>query len=318
MSRAIRIGTRGSKLALAQAGLVKEALEKAHPEIICTLEVMKTSGDDFSAGKAEMGETTLKGLFVKELEEALFKGTIDCAVHSVKDMETDLPPGLKLAAVMKREDPRDALVAKEASSLKNLPASAVVGVSSLRRQAQLKRLRRDLDVRPIRGNVDTRLKKLDDGEYGALILAGCGLRRLGWEKRISEWIDPAVMLPAPGQGALGIEIAEERKELSDLFQALEDADSHWEIRAERALLKALGGSCRVPVGALAHVEGENITLRGVVLSPEGLKLIQEEISGAKKSAERLGTELASHLRAAGADRLLYGNWTQKAGAASNG
>lgn len=308
----LRIGTRGSKLALAQAALVKEALEKMQPGITCELQILKTSGDDFSAGESSALPTeALKGLFVKEIEEALLKGTIDLAVHSAKDMETELPKGLKLAAVLKREDPRDALVAKSGWTLKDLPANAAVGVSSLRRQAQLKRLRRDLEIRPIRGNVDTRLRKLDEGKYDALVLAACGLKRLGFQGRVSQFLEPNQMLPAPGQGVLAVEILEDRADFAQLLKAVDDADSHWEMKAERSLLKALGGSCRVPVGALARVDGENLTLVGAVLSPDGLKEVRKEISGSKKSAERLGTELASHLRAAGADRLLYGNWAVK-------
>lgn len=311
MKRLLRIGTRGSKLALAQAKEVKLALEKAHPDLTCEFTVLKTSGDDFTAGKpsAAAGTTTIKGLFVKEIEDALLEDRAELAVHSVKDLATEMPEGLRLAAVLKREDPRDALVTKAGgASLKTLAAEVAVGASSLRRQSQLKRARRDLELRPIRGNVDTRLRKLDAGEYGALILAGCGLRRLGLEKRISEWIDTAVMVPAPGQGALAVQIKQSNEDVARFVSALDHADSHWEVIAERALLRALGGSCQVPVGALARVTGENLTMTAVVLSPDGLKAVKKEIAGSKKQAERLGKDLASHLRAAGADRLLYGNW----------
>jgi hydroxymethylbilane synthase len=262
-------------------------------------------------------DTPAKGIFVKELEEALLEGRIDVATHSVKDLPTDLPPGLRLAAVLPREDPRDAFVARDGFHLRTLPPEIPVGVSSLRRQAQLKRLRRDLTPVPIRGNVDTRLKKLDSGEYGALILAACGLIRLGLGDRIGEYLDPSQMLPAPGQGAIGVEIRVPQEltapaaEFSSLVQTVDDPETHWEIEAERALLKALGGGCQVPIGALARIQGETLTLAGVVLSPDGLKAIQREIAGPKRNAEQLGAELASHLRAAGADRLLYGHWVQK-------
>ena len=304
----LRIGTRGSKLAMAQAGLVKELLERLPSGIRCELVVIKTSGDDFSRGQTP---AALKGLFVKEIEEALLDGRIDLAVHSVKDMESDLPKGLGIGAVLSREDPRDALVTRSGGSVKELPAGAKVGASSLRRQAQLKRMRRDLELLPIRGNVDTRLKKLDAGEYEALILAACGLKRLGLSDRISEYLDPAQFLPAPGQGALAVQIREDRQDLSELLRGVDDAGSHREVDAERSFLKALGGSCRVPVGALARASEQKLTLEGIVLSPDGLKAVRKSLAGPAKSAEQLGADLASHLRAVGADRLLFGSWKGK-------
>jgi len=305
---ALKIGTRGSALALAQAGQVKELLERSKPGITCELVVIKTSGDTLTGKQADQPEEALKGLFVKEIEEALLKGKIDLAVHSAKDMETDLPEGLMIGAVLKREDPRDAVVARGAA-LKDLPAGARVGVSSIRRQAQLKRLRRDLELVPIRGNVDTRLKKLDAGEVDALVLAAAGLKRLGLADRISEFLEPAQFLPAPCQGALAVEVRSDRADLAEWLRPLEDAAARREVEAERSLLKALGGNCRVPLGALARVTDENnMTLEGVVLSPDGLKAVRQSVAGSTKSAQRLGMDLASHLRAVGADRLLYGNW----------
>lgn len=309
--RTLRIATRGSTLAQAQAGEVKAALEKAQPGILCELVVIRTTGDDFSAGGVDAPDLAVKGLFVKEIEEALLNGRVDLAVHSVKDLETDLPKGLVLAAVLQREDPRDVVVSKEGAPLKRLPAGARLGVSSLRRIAQLKRIRRDLEVLPIRGNVDTRLKKLDDGEYDAILLAGCGLIRLGLRDRISEWLDPAVFLPAVGQGALGVEIRADRADLREWLKAVDHADSGIQIEAERSLLSALGGNCRVPIGALARTADEHLALEGVVLSPDGLKAVRKQVTGSRKSARALGIELASHLRAVGADRLLFGNWAQK-------
>ena len=307
----LRIGTRGSALALAQANHVKELLERARPGSVAELVVIKTSGEDFSAGRLEAPEdpAALKGLFVKEIEEALLEKRVDLAVHSAKDMETGLPEGLEIGAVLKREDPRDAVILRGSGSLAALPPGSRIGVSSLRRQSQLKRIRRDLDVIPVRGNVDTRLKKLDAGECAALILAAAGLKRLGLAERIGEFLDPARFLPAPGQGALAVEIRSDRDEVAEQVRALEDLGSRQEVEAERALLKALGGNCRVPVGALARVEdGSNVSMEGVVLSPDGLKAIRQGVSGPAKAAERLGKELASHLRAIGADRLLYGTW----------
>ncbi len=304
----LRIGTRGSALALAQGAQVKDLLEHSRPGLACELVVIKTSGDNLAGKPADQPEEALKGLFVKEIEEALLNGKIDLAVHSAKDMETDLPDGLTIGAVLKREDPRDAVIA-HGGALKDLPAGARIGVSSIRRQAQLKRLRRDLELLPIRGNVDTRLKKLDAGEYDALVLAAAGLKRLGLADRISEFLDPAIFLPAPCQGALAIEIRSDRADLAELLRALEDTASRQEVEAERSFLKALGGNCRVPLGALARVTDENnMTLEGVVLSPDGLKAVRKSVAGSTKSAQRLGVDLASHLRAVGADRLLYGTW----------
>ncbi|MBI3332899.1 MAG: hydroxymethylbilane synthase [Candidatus Omnitrophica bacterium] len=304
----VRIGTRGSALAQAQANEVKEALEKAHPDLRCELTVIRTTGDDFPPAAAS-GTGAIKGLFVKEIEEALLGGEVELAVHSVKDLQAELPAGLRIGAILKRQDPRDALVTKgEGKRLTDLPPQARVGVSSLRRQSQLARLRRDLIFSPIRGNVDTRLRKLDGEEYAALVLAACGLIRLGLKERISETFEPARMVPAPGQGALGVEIREDNAELAGWLAAVNDPDSQAEIEAERAFLKALGGGCSVPVGALARVHGESLTLTGAVLSPDGLKAIRKETTGPRRSAERIGTELASHLRADGADRLLYGQW----------
>ena len=311
----LTIGTRGSKLALAQAGIVQEGLERANPGLSCEIAVIRTSGDDFSAGQSVPGqragteeEAALKGLFVKEIEEQLLSGKIDLAVHSAKDLETDLPEGLVLGAVLKREDPRDALVAREGRGLKGLPAGARVGVSSLRRLAQLKRFRRDLEYVPVRGNVDTRLKKLDDGEVDALVLAAAGLIRLGLSGRISERLELEQFLPAPAQAAVAVEIRADNAVAAKIVGAVDHAGSRAEVEAERALLKALGGSCRVPVGALARADGESLTVEAVVLSPDGLKSVRKSVAGPRSAARRLGTELASHLRAVGADRLLYGQW----------
>ena len=306
----LRIGTRGSKLALAQAGMVKEALEKAQPGLACELVTIRTSGDELS-GELSEEQAALKGFFVKELDEALLSGKVDLAVHSAKDMEADLPKGLAVAAVLRREDPRDALVAAQGATLRTLPAGARVGVSSLRRAAQLKRLRRDLECVAVRGNVDTRLRKLEAGEADALVLAAAGLIRLGLGARISEALEPAQMLPAPCQGTLALEVREDRADVAGVLRPLEDTGARAEFEAERALLKALGGNCRVPLGALARANGESMTLEAAVLSPDGLKAVRKSVNGPRSAARRLGQELASHLRAGGADRLLYGSWGNK-------
>lgn len=313
----MKIGSRGSKLALAQSQEVKGALEKAYPGLRVEVKVIKTSGDDFTSWKPEKGQrgltplAPLKGLFVKEIEEAILNKEVDLGVHSVKDLQADLPEGLVLGAVLKRADPRDALVARDGKDLAALPANARIGAGSLRRQAQLKRVRRDMEFLPIRGNVDTRLRKLEEGQVEALVLAACGLTRLGLGDRITQMLDPSKVLPAAGQGALGLEVREGDKEVEELLQVVNDPDSKTEVEAERAFLKALGGGCSVPVGALARVQGESLTLTGIVLSPDGLKAVRKEIAGPRQAAERIGKELASHLRAAGADRLLFGHWERR-------
>ncbi len=299
----LRLGTRGSRLALVQAEAVRQAMETAHPGLHCEIVVLKTAGDTLR----EPGGVRIKGLFVKELEEALLTGQIDVAVHSAKDMESNLPAGLALAAVLKRADPRDALVAKQGITLAALAAGARVGAGSLRRQAQLARCRGDLTPTPIRGNVETRLKKLDSGEYDALILAACGLIRLGFADRISEPLEPDNFLPAPGQGALAIEICSDKREMAERVTPINDTTAYSELLAERACLKALGASCQTPVGALARFKEEQMTLEAEVLSPDGQTVIRQKAAGPARAAEKLGKGLASQLRAAGADRLLYQN-----------
>lgn len=306
----LKIGTRGSPLALAQAGQVKALIEAAQPGLSVELVQIKTSGDTMPA--ETRAQTAIKGLFVKEIEEALLSGRIDLAIHSAKDLESDLPRGLKIAAVLKREDPRDALIAAApGQTLKTLSAGTKVGVSSIRRIAQLKRLRRDLDYVPIQGNVDTRMRKLDAGDYGAIVLAACGLKRLGMEARISEYLDPIHMMPSPAQGALAIETRSDSTELQKMLIRLEDLPTRCEVEAERAFLKAMGGSCRVPIGALGRAQEDHLTLEAVVLSPDGQRAFRKSVSGSVRAAKKLGIELASHLRAVGADRLLYGAWAAK-------
>jgi len=313
----LSIGTRGSALALAQANEVRVALEARVAGMAAELVIIKTSGDDFTSfakGTIPAGDQpppSVKGLFVKELEEALLERRVDLAVHSVKDLPTELPAGLALGAVLARRDPRDAVVTRDGQPLDRLPAGARVGASSLRRQAQVRRLRRDVELIPIQGNVDTRLRKLDEGQYDAVILAVCGLLRLGLERRIAQRLEPRQMLPAPGQGALGVEVCADRTELRDLCAALDDAPTHWAIRAERALLKSLGGGCQVPMAALATLDGSGtLTLEGAVFATDGLRVIRQTLSGPQHEAERIGSTLASHLRAQGADRLLFGHKAQ--------
>ena len=303
------IGSRGSRLALWQAEWVRARLNELRPGVEVRVEIYKTTGDIHrDVPLAVIGG---KGAFTKELEEALLDGRIDIAVHSLKDLPTTLPAGLTVAAVPEREDPRDALVLPvgsevEVSSLMNLPASAVVGTSSLRRQAQLRHTRPDVSIKDVRGNVDTRLRKLDGGDFDALILAAAGLRRLGWGGRISAAVESREMLPAVGQGALGVETRETDGATRELVSLLEHAPTRAAVEAERALLAALGGGCQVPIAAHGTVEGSRIRLEALVAALDGSRAIRDSLEGDATEAARVGDALAARLREQGADELLVG------------
>ncbi len=297
----IRIGTRGSALALAQAGWMRRKLEERFPGIRIETITIKTSGDRFlnTPIKAIGG----KGIFVKEIEEALLRKEIDLAVHSMKDLPTEIPAGLTIAAIPEREDPRDVLVSLDRRPLKELPSGARIGTGSLRRKAQLLHCRPELSILPIRGNIDTRLKKLERGEVDALIMAAAGLQRLGCEDRISEYIPPEICLSAVAQGALGLE-SREGGLLVDQIAFLHHLPTALQVLAERAFLRRLGGGCQIPVGARAWTEDDRIRLIGVVCSVDGRKLYRGEITGPTKDAEKLGRELAERLLKNGADEVL--------------
>jgi hydroxymethylbilane synthase len=301
-ARPLRIGTRGSPLALAQAEIVHRRLVEAHPELDGQLRVVaiRTSGDRISdRSLAQLGG---KALFTKEIEEALLGRRIDLAVHSSKDLETFLPQGLEIVCVPPREDPRDAFVSPKAGSLDDLPSRALVGTSSLRRQAQLLRRRPDLRIAPFRGNIGTRMKKLREGEADATILAYCGLLRLGEEGLARQVLAPEVMLPAIGQGALAIECRADDEALKERLAALHDAPSAACVFAERAVLAALGGSCRTPIAALAVIEGGRIALEAALFTPDGSAEIRARRRGAVGEAAALGADLGEELRRrAGAD-----------------
>ncbi len=291
------IGSRGSQLALWQANHIQQRLAAAGVE--SRIEVIQTTGDRITnISLSQLGPmTSTKGLFTKELEEALLDGRIHLAVHSLKDMPTELPPGLRLAAIPAREDVRDALVGR---TLDELPEGARVGTSALRRQAQLRALRPDLVVESIRGNVDTRLRKLDEGQFDAILLAAAGLRRLGWANRISQYMSLEEMCPAVGQGALAIETA-------DGFHGvdlLEDPQTRIAITAERSLLRALGGGCQVPIGAHAIVNGSTLQLHAIVASVDGSLVVRQELDGPASQAEALGAKLADALIEMGAREIL--------------
>jgi hydroxymethylbilane synthase len=293
-TRPLRIGTRGSPMALRQAALVRDRLVAVHPDLGAEIMTIRTTGDRVQDRRlAEIGG---KGLFTKEIEEALFAGRIDLAVHSLKDVETWLPDGLEIACVLPRDDPHDAFLSRTAPSLAALPKGARIGTASLRRQAQLLRRRPDLEVVPMRGNVDTRLRKLAAGEVDATVLALCGLERLGEAGRATEILPREVMLPAVGQGALAIETRAGEAWLRSLLEPLHDQRTAACVAAERAMLAALDGSCRTPIAGLAEFEGHELILEGLLLMPDGSAEIGANMRGDPARAEMLGTELGRDLR----------------------
>ena len=299
------IGTRGSQLALWQTNWVKSRVEQLNPGIEVEIEIISTKGDrvlDVSLPK--LGEQS-KGLFTKELEDAIFDGRVHLAVHSLKDLPTELPDGLHIGAICEREDVRDALVARDSiKSFDELPDRARVGTSSLRRQSQLRRVRPDLVLEPIRGNVDTRLRKLDEGQFDAIVLAAAGLRRLGYSERITEHLSPALVLPAVGQGALAIETRADDEVTGKIIRALEHQPTRLACTAERAFLKGLGGGCLVPIAAHAKVEDDQLTIKGLVSSTDGLEMVEGEQRGASRDAEAIGLKLAEELLDRGAGAIL--------------
>ncbi len=291
------IGSRGSKLALWQAHWVQKRLAGLGHQ--SRVEVIRTTGDKIT--DVALSKIGTKGLFTKELEEALLDRTIDLAVHSLKDMPTELPQGLTLAAIPPREDARDAMAG---SRLADLPEGSRVGTSSLRRAAQLKLARPELVVDNLRGNLDTRLRKLDDGRYDAIVLASAGLRRLGLEERIAETLPVDVMCPAVGQGALAVECRDEDSPATEACRQLDHALTRAAVTAERALLAALGGGCQVPIGGHGWVEEDRLILRGIVLSPDGRKLVRMTATGPITEARRVGEDLGAMLLEKGAAGIL--------------
>ncbi len=301
-ARTLKIATRKSPLALWQANFVKDRLEVLHPDLQVELVPMSTQGDKIlDTPLAKVGG---KGLFVKELETAMLEGRADIAVHSMKDVPVEFPDGLGLHTICEREDPRDAFVSNHFNQIDELPQGAVVGTSSLRRQCQLRAARPDLVIRDLRGNVNTRLAKLDAGEYDAIILAAAGLKRLEMAHRIAAFIEPEQSLPANGQGAVGIECRLDDHELHTLLAPLEHPETRIRVLTERAMNRALQGGCQVPIGAYALVQGEEVWLRGLVGSPDGARVIRDEIRGPLAEGEALGHTLAQRLLAAGADVIL--------------
>lgn len=298
----LKIATRQSPLALWQANFVKHQLETLHPGLRVELVPMVTKGDVIlDSPLAKIGG---KGLFVKELEAALLDGRADIAVHSMKDVPMEFPQGLGLSVICRREDPRDAFVSNKYAALADLPASAVVGTSSLRRQCQLKQLRPDLQVHSLRGNVGTRLSKLDQGEYDAIILASAGLIRLGLAERIRSFIEVEQSLPAVGQGAVGIECRSDDLVVQQLLAPLADQQTTLCVLAERAMNRRLQGGCQVPIGGYAIIENEQLWLRALVGELDGSQIIRAEGRGDLTAAEQLGTQIAESLLAQGAGQIL--------------
>ncbi|NOE50828.1 hydroxymethylbilane synthase [Vibrio cholerae] len=298
----IRIATRQSPLALWQANYVKDALMAAHPGLQVELVTMVTRGDVIlDTPLAKVGG---KGLFVKELEIAMLEGRADLAVHSMKDVPVDFPDGLGLVTICEREDPRDAFVSNTYAKIEDLPSGAIVGTCSLRRQCQLKAARPDLVIKELRGNVGTRLNKLDAGEYDAIILAAAGLKRLELESRIRSFIEPEQSLPAVGQGAVGIECRVDDQRVRALLAPLNHADTADRVRCERAMNLTLQGGCQVPIGSYALLEGDNIWLRALVGEPDGSQIVRGEIRGPRTQAEQLGITLAEQLLSQGAKEIL--------------
>ncbi|MCX7990755.1 MAG: hydroxymethylbilane synthase [Proteobacteria bacterium] len=302
MKRKIKIGTRGSQLALWQANHIKSILEKSYPDYTFELVKIKTQGDKIL--DVALSKVGGKGLFVKELEDALLEKKVDFAVHSMKDVPVILPEGLHLTAITKREDPRDCFLSKNYNSLSDLPESAKVGTSSLRRQCQILSLRKDLQVEVLRGNVETRIRKMTEGVYDAVILAYAGVKRLNLMDYVKEVISEDLSLPAIGQGALGIECRVDDDEVNNLLSILNDDDSAVCVKAERAFLRVLEGGCQVPIGSYGRIIDNKLVLKGLVGTLDGKTIIKETVSGEKTDAEALGESLAEVILSKGGKKIL--------------
>jgi len=304
----IRIGTRGSMLAKWQAEFIRKKIFQA-TGVDAEIVIIKTTGDKLqTASFAQIGG---KGVFIKELEEALLNEEVDLAVHSVKDIPTDVPSRLCFPAICRREDTRDCLIAAKGETLATLRQGARVGTSSLRRQAQIRHARPDLDIRELRGNVDTRLRKVESGEYDAILLAKAGLDRLGWSNRISEVLSPEVCMPAVGQGAMGVQARVKDTEIADALAPLDDFATRQSIVAERSLLGSLEGGCQVPLGAWARVERGELVLDAVVCSPDGTQLVRQRATAPPEQARELGAQVAQLLIDSGAREILQEVYRQR-------
>jgi|TARA_B110000116_G_scaffold86411_1_gene75132 hydroxymethylbilane synthase len=302
ISKNIIIGSRGSQLALWQANWVKSELERIHRGVEVKIKVITTSGDKIQ--DVPLAKIGGKGLFVKEIEEALLSKEVDIAVHSMKDVPMMLPEELHISVITKRENPLDALISKNGEKLADLPIGSFIGTSSLRRSSQLLKYRSDFKIGALRGNVDTRLKKLEDGKYDAILLATAGLNRLGWTNKITEEVSHDILLPAMGQGALGIETHRDDFIAQGMISSLDDKLSHSAVNAERAMVGALDGGCQVPIGSYATVDNNLITLRGLVASLDGKKIYKHIKTGPVDDAINIGHALGVQLLSMGADKVL--------------
>ena len=298
----ITIGSRGSQLARWQANWVKSELERLNTDLIVNIEIIKTSGDKIQ--DVPLAKIGGKGLFVKEIEEALLNNEIDIAVHSMKDVPMKIPNQLEISVVTERLSPLDALISKNNIKLSDLPKNAIIGTSSLRRSSQLLKYRPDYEIKTLRGNIDTRLNKLDNGQYDAIILASAGLNRLGWDDRITEEIPHNILLPAMGQGALGVESRANDTLVHEIISKLDHRETHCAVNAERALVDAMDGGCQVPIGAYATVNKKLITVRGLVASLNGESIYKLKKIGPIHEAINIGHDLGNELLKMGADEVL--------------
>lgn len=302
VKRKLVLGSRGSRLALWQANHVKKLLEDEYQDLSVMVKVIKTTGDKLAS--ARLVEIGGKALFLKEIEEQLLAGKVHVGVHSLKDVPAVLPPGLMISAVLKRDDPRDVFISKKYDSLLHLPKKARVGTSSLRRKAQLKNFRPDFEIVPIRGNVETRLRKIQPGQIDAIILGAAGMTRLGLAPKITEYLPTSLMLPAVGQGVIAVEIREEDDRTRRLLDFLNDIETMICIQAERSFLKTMGGDCEAPIAAFAEINGQNLKVTGMVASPDGRELIRDRGEGNIREAVVLGEALAKQLLGHGGREIL--------------
>lgn len=298
----VKIGTRGSKLALKQTSSVVESLKKIAPDIDAEICVIKTSGDIMQ--DVSLLQIGGQGAFVKEIEEALLAGSIDLAVHSMKDVPGETPEGLTFAAILKREDVRDVLVSRDRIKMEFMPKGAAIGTGSLRRGAQIKAMLPDINIVPLRGNIDTRLKKIETENLTGVILAAAGMKRLGYAQTISQFLPIELMLPAVGQGALGLQIRKTDSELAKTLALLNHEPTATEVTAERSYLRALGGGCRLPIAAYGLIEGGRLTLEGLVAAPNGTSVIRDKVWGGLDEAEEMGRKLADMIMEKGGKKLL--------------
>jgi len=303
MSNLLRIGTRGSKLALWQANFVKQSLQKIFPELLVYLKIIKTSGDNFQ--DRSLSSVGGKGLFVKEIEEAMLNGQVDIAVHSMKDVPVTIPRGLEIPTFLSREDPRDVLLSNGKVEFENLARSSVLGTGSLRRQVQIKKLRDDLELKPIRGNVDTRIKKLISGQYDALVLASAGIKRLGLKGEITQYFSTTDIIPSPGQGIIGIECRENDIEIKEMISNINDSNSMFCIGAERNFVAKMGGDCSLPLGCYCEIKDKNkIQISGFVASVDGKDFIKDNISGSIEDNIKLSSQLAERIISNGGKKII--------------